>query len=127
MNQTTWDMGSGVDLAHAIDALLGHLRKALAVQVIAGDGVIQDMLSNFRDDLAAMGADSGWLAVGSGWDSYEQALAAAAGIAATVDGLLLPEALDILALAAPRLEQGEGVRAAEARPVYLRDTVAWRT
>jgi tRNA threonylcarbamoyladenosine biosynthesis protein TsaB len=42
-----------------------------------------------------------------------------------VDDTALPNAGDIALLAEEALRRGEGVRAADARPVYLRDQVAW--
>ena len=68
---------------------------------------------------------SGWVGCGGGFAVYGDALRAALG-----DALwrARPEvragAAAIARLAAPRLEAGEGVDAAQAAPVYLRDKVA---
>lgn len=68
---------------------------------------------------------TGWHGVGSGWETYPEALAARMGTALTSDlGRALPDARDMLALARAAFARGEAVAAAEALPVYLRDRVA---
>lgn len=70
-------------------------------------------------------AEGDWVAVGSGWLSYGDALAARAG-----DGVvrilpdLEPRARDVVLLAAADFRAGRTVVAAEAIPVYLRNNVA---
>jgi tRNA threonylcarbamoyladenosine biosynthesis protein TsaB len=63
----------------------------------------------------------GWVGVGSGFDVYGEALSANVSVTRPQ---VHPTALAVAALAAPRLAAGEGVDAAEAAPVYLRDKVA---
>jgi tRNA threonylcarbamoyladenosine biosynthesis protein TsaB len=65
-----------------------------------------------------------WIAAGSGWASYREQLLERAG--QRVSRLLTdlqPMAGDLAPLAAQRYRQGEILRAEEAVPVYLRDTV----
>ena len=67
----------------------------------------------------------GWLAAGTGWGSYAEVLAARCdAVCAEWDGELLPHAEDLLAMGEAMLARGEGVDAALAQPVYLRDRVA---
>ena len=63
----------------------------------------------------------GWFGVGSGFEAYPGELA---GKVSMVRSAVHPTALSVAQLAAPRLAAGEGVDAAEAAPVYLRDKVA---
>jgi tRNA threonylcarbamoyladenosine biosynthesis protein TsaB len=63
----------------------------------------------------------GWVGVGSGFDAYGDVLSASVSVTRPQ---VHPTALAVAALAAPRLAAGEGVDAAEAAPVYLRDKVA---
>jgi tRNA threonylcarbamoyladenosine biosynthesis protein TsaB len=63
----------------------------------------------------------GWVGCGSGFAAYPDFLQNTV-VRAFRD--IHPTALAVLRLAAPRLEAGEGVDAARAAPVYLRDKVA---
>ena len=68
--------------------------------------------------------DSKWVAAGTGWQTYPEQLIAASG-ATVVDGVdPFPHAVDILSIGAEIIEQGRGVDAEMALPVYLRDNVA---
>lgn len=67
----------------------------------------------------------GWYGAGSGWQAYADALKSHLGSAVSQwDGAALPHARDMLVLGAGVLHRGEGVDAARALPVYLRDNVA---
>jgi tRNA threonylcarbamoyladenosine biosynthesis protein TsaB len=63
----------------------------------------------------------GWVGVGSGFEAYRQELASKVSL---VRSMVHPTALSVAQLAAPRFAAGEGVDAAQAAPVYLRDKVA---
>jgi tRNA threonylcarbamoyladenosine biosynthesis protein TsaB len=68
-----------------------------------------------------------WFACGSGFAVYQDVLTQRyAGQLAQIAPELYPHARDILTLAAPRFESGEGVMAEHAVPVYLREKVALR-
>jgi tRNA threonylcarbamoyladenosine biosynthesis protein TsaB len=64
----------------------------------------------------------GWVGCGSGFDVYGEVLRTRV---AAVTSEVHPTAIAIAQLAAPRLAAGEGVDAALATPVYLRDKVAF--
>jgi tRNA threonylcarbamoyladenosine biosynthesis protein TsaB len=64
----------------------------------------------------------GWVGCGSGFDVYGDVLRTRV---AAVKSEVHPTAIAIAELAAPRLAAGEGVDAALATPVYLRDKVAF--
>ena len=63
----------------------------------------------------------GWVGCGSGFDVYGEALSSKVSV---VKAAIHPTAVSVAILAAPRLAAGEGVDAAQAAPVYLRDKVA---
>ncbi len=66
-----------------------------------------------------------WLGCGSGFASYREELARRyAGRLARIDPDIRPHAREIARLALRRFEQGRGVDAAAAVPVYIRDKVA---
>lgn len=63
-----------------------------------------------------------WVPAGSGWRAYAEALESV--LAAQHCDVTLPHAQDILTLAVPMLQRGEGVAPERALPVYLRNDVA---
>jgi len=63
----------------------------------------------------------GWVGVGNGFEVYREELRSKVSV---VRPTVHPTALSVAILAAPRLAAGEGVDAAQAAPVYLRDKVA---
>jgi tRNA threonylcarbamoyladenosine biosynthesis protein TsaB len=70
----------------------------------------------------------GWFAAGSGFSVNGSALEAHyEGQLHGVDGAAVPQASAIAVLGAARLLRGEGVDAAQALPLYLRDKVALTT
>lgn len=64
----------------------------------------------------------GWVGCGSGFEVYANELSRTVG---TMKASVHPTAVAVAQLAAPRLAAGEGVDAALASPVYLRDKVAF--
>lgn len=71
---------------------------------------------------------SGWLACGSGFLAYREALHARyAGQLDDIQPDRFPHARDIARLALPRFEADEAVSGEHAAPVYLRNKVALRT
>jgi len=73
-------------------------------------------------------AGSGWFGAGSGFVAHGTALGERyAGQLAGSDAQAVPQASAIAVLAASRLAAGQGVDAAQAMPLYLRDKVALKT
>ena len=64
----------------------------------------------------------GWVGCGNGFEVYGEVLKAKVSI---MKPAIHPSAIAVAQLAAPRLAAGEGVDAALAAPVYLRDKVAF--
>jgi len=63
--------------------------------------------------------------VGTGWDAYSEQLSSLKSNAGTPE-ILFPSAEAMLAIGVIALEQGKGVAAEDAQPVYVRDTVSWK-
>ncbi len=65
---------------------------------------------------------AGWVGAGNGFAAFPEFLE---NKVAAVNPEIHPSAMSIARLAAPRLAAGEGVDAAEAAPLYVRDKVAF--
>lgn len=63
--------------------------------------------------------------VGTAWDAYNEQLSLLKSNAGTPE-VLFPSAEAMLAIGIISLEQGKGVAAEDAQPVYVRDTVSWK-
>ncbi len=63
--------------------------------------------------------------VGTAWDAYEKQLTPLKSNLGTPE-ILFPSAEAMLTIGIASLQQGKGVAAEEAQPVYVRDTVSWK-
>ena len=63
--------------------------------------------------------------VGTAWDAYSKELSSLKSNTGTRE-VLFTSAEAMLAIGVPALEQGKGVAAEDAQPVYVRDTVSWK-
>ncbi|MFZ5524093.1 MAG: tRNA (adenosine(37)-N6)-threonylcarbamoyltransferase complex dimerization subunit type 1 TsaB [Pseudomonadota bacterium] len=111
----------------ALDARMGELYLAAYEK---RDGtwmtVIEPCLCRAED--APMLPGSGWFGTGSGFAVQGDALADRyAGQLLGVDGGAIPQASAIAVLGAARFALGQGMDAAAALPLYLRDRVALKT
>jgi len=111
----------------ALDARMGEIyHAAYQRQNDAWKTVSEPCLCKPEDAPAMIGAD--WFGIGSGFGMYGQALNARYhGQLLGVDGAAVPQAAAIAALGAAQFKLGNGVDAAEALPLYLRDKVALKT
>ena len=62
---------------------------------------------------------------GTAWDAYNEQLSSLKSNANTPE-VLFPSAEAMLVIGVSSLEQGKGVDAEDAQPVYVRDTVSWK-
>ena len=93
----------------ALERRAGRWREVIAAQCVAPQS-------------APRPPGDGWVGCGSGFDVYGEVLR---DKVSAVKLEVHPTAIAIAQLAAPRLAAGEGVDAALATPVYLRDKVAF--
>lgn len=106
-----------------LDARMGEVYSG-SYQLIDGTYVLRGKIRVSAPDAVALPAESGWIACGNAITAYP-ALAeglSAAGLAVQAD--ILPTAATVARLAAPRAARGEGIDAALAVPLYIRDKVA---
>lgn len=78
-----------------------------------------------RPETLALPDAAGWFGAGTGWARWP-ALARRLAPSAGLDAGLLPEAVDVVELAARDVAAGRTVAAGAALPVYLREEVAWQ-
>lgn len=69
-------------------------------------------------------AGGGWVGAGNGFVALGEALRPRLAALARIDSTLMPDAAAMAPLAARAFERGEGMDAALAAPIYLRDKVA---
>ncbi len=106
-----------------LDARMGEVYSG-RYQLIDGAYHLLGQIRVSPPDAVALPAEPGWIACGNAIAAYP-ALAeclGAAGIPVHAD--ILPSAAAVARLAAPRAARGEGIDAALAAPLYIRDKVA---
>ncbi|MBI2307648.1 MAG: tRNA (adenosine(37)-N6)-threonylcarbamoyltransferase complex dimerization subunit type 1 TsaB [Rhodocyclales bacterium] len=106
-------------VAVCLDARMNEVYFGLFV-----DGVAVGAPGVFPPAAVPLPEGGGWVAAGNALTAYP---ALYDRLAPCVQGMLpdvLPTAAAVAALAAPRLARGEGIDAADAVPVYVRDKVA---
>ena len=112
----------------AIDARMGEIYWA-GYQFSTSGEMTESMPEQVISSTEAPLPESGeWFGVGSGWQSDGESLTARLGdrLIAT-NASRLPHAADIALLAAQVIERGDGVSAANALPIYLRDQVVHKS
>ncbi|MBU0500853.1 MAG: tRNA (adenosine(37)-N6)-threonylcarbamoyltransferase complex dimerization subunit type 1 TsaB [Gammaproteobacteria bacterium] len=111
----------------AFDARMGEVYWAACI--VRGEGVVENL---GEEVVSAPGQiplppGEGWHGAGSGWSVYESELCGRLGGA--VDGISPDRqcsAWDIVLIGQGLIAAGQGVEAAQALPVYLRNEVAWK-
>ena len=76
-------------------------------------------------DISGFGLSGEVHAVGTGWQTYAEALLQKQTAVIAAD-ILYPSAQDMLSLAAPAFAAGHFISAEQAEPVYVRDDVTWQ-
>ena len=122
MAQGVWRLHQANVIHCAIDARMGEVYCA---DFIVKDGVVcqqgdPQVLAPQQVEVANHS-----VVAGSGWQTYEQQLGNdVTGIVKS--DILFPDAQDMLATASAQFMLGHTVRASEATPLYVRDTVTWK-
>lgn len=116
---------SGADKAIAcLDARMGEVYHGV-YQKSGGVWIEIEAPGVYRPDAVPRVEGSGWTACGSGFRLHGAALARCyEGAISRTDPGAVPNAAAMLRLATPILAAGQGVDAAEAVPLYVRDKVA---
>jgi tRNA threonylcarbamoyladenosine biosynthesis protein TsaB len=115
---------NGATILAVIDARMGEVYAAAFRR--AGDELIALNSETVGPaDLVALPRASAWNVIGSGWETYREALRARLPAAPVwADGARYPQAHAIAHLAAQEFAVGHAVAPEAALPVYLRDKVA---
>ena len=110
-----------------LDARMGEVYHAVYERGAEGWREVSDPGLYAPQD-APMVAGDDWTGCGSGFAAYGEALCERyAGQLQTLIPGVFPQARDIACLAAPLFERGEGMDAALAAPLYIRNKVALKT
>ncbi len=89
------------------------------------DGVAVSPIGVYPPEQVPLPGPGGdWVAAGNAMAAYPRLHERLVPVAASFRDEVLPTAASVAALAAPRLARGEGIDAAAAVPVYVRDKVA---
>ncbi len=108
----------------AIDARMGEVYVA-GYQWVDGLPVLQDGERVCSPDQVRLPAGLACHGVGTGFAAGQGAIVAGLGAALlSVDATALPRASDVLKLAVPAFQRGEGIAPERVEPAYLRDNVA---
>lgn len=121
--------GQGVSVIAAIDARMNEVYNGYFI--LGEDNIMQPQCAeavtppeNLAQHLSSVVSQAEY-GVGTGWDAYSNDLSLLKSNEGTPE-ILFPSAEAMLAIGIAALEQGKGVPAEEAQPVYVRDTVSWK-
>lgn len=119
-----WQSQAATHVMSAIDARMDEIYWACYECSESG---VKEIISErvCLPEQLVLPVEGSWFGVGSGWDTYQQALSDIAGsLVSNVDGSIFPQAKAIAVLAEMAYQRGEALPASQALPVYLRDNVA---
>lgn len=117
--------GSGSDKVVAcLDARMGEVYHAIYTHHDGGWHAVSPP-GLYKPEQVPLPDGDGWIGVGTGWGAYEQVLRERyAGKTSNILPQAYPQAASIAALAVPVFVAGQGVPAAQAAPIYIRNKVA---
>lgn len=126
MAQHACDEKGATEVVAAIDARMSEVYIAPYQRNAQGLMVAQQQEQVCAPDNWSFVAEnsSSWQGVGTGWQTYADILMRP-GITVT-DATMLPHAAAMFADVRRQFADGQVLDAAEAQPVYLRDTVTWK-
>ncbi len=107
----------------AQDARMGEVYWA-TYEILAGRARLIGAEQLSAPDAVHVPEGTDWHGVGNAWASYDMPAVAARPLGEELAGDLVPDAVDVLALAEQAQAAGLARSAGEARPSYLRDRVA---
>ena len=128
MAQQAYDIKGQSHVISAIDARMSEVYSCMykideqgIMQAVCDESVLQpDLLAEHYKPFTTNA-----YAVGTGWDAYKEILG---GLKLQADAPenLFPHAEAMLKIGIELFQQGKGVSAEHAQPVYVRDTVSWK-
>lgn len=131
MAQGVWRLNLQQDPANHSDinsihvAIDARMSEVYTAQFVIEDGIAKEQQAPQVLNPENVDVADNSFAAGTGWQTYAQELTSkASGV--TISEVLFPDAQDMLAIAAIELSKGNTVNAADATPLYVRDTVTWK-
>ena len=103
----------------ALDARMGEVYFALFE-----DGVLRGEIGVYAPASVPLPVSGGWLACGNGLTAYPVLREILSPVVDSWRPEIMPSAEAVVRLAAPRLQNGEGIDPADAAPFYVRNKVA---
>ena len=122
-------IGQGAERVLAgFDARMQEVYWATYVRDPSGFAISDTSEQLLKPDDIVPPEQGNWVGIGSAWETYQEVLAMHLGdrLERVIEHAMV-HAADVARLAEPRLRAGEGVDAAHALPVYLRDQVAQKS
>jgi tRNA threonylcarbamoyladenosine biosynthesis protein TsaB len=122
--QAAWMETQAEKILVCLDARMGEVYHAALLRQPHGWLEVSPPMVCKPHEVPAV-AGEGWLAAGSGWAVFEQALSAQyQSQVSQVRADIMPTALAMLNLATPRFVAGDTQSAQQAAPLYIRNRVA---
>lgn len=125
MAQAAQRLHGATQVVAAIDA---RMAEVYIGSFVLQNGLMQPGCSEVAikpQDISGFGLSGEVHAVGTGWQTYAEALLQKQPAVIAAD-ILYPSAQDMLTLALPALAAGQFIAAELAEPVYVRDDVTWQ-
>lgn len=117
------EQSAGERVLALLDARMGEVYSGFYEREAGGYALRGEIRVSSPGEVA-LPAGAGWLACGNGLTAYPALLERVQVSGAAMHAGILPMADSLLRLAAVRAERGEGIDAAQAAPLYIRDKVA---
>lgn len=122
--QAAWAETQAEKILVCLDARMGEVYHAALVRQPDGWQEVSPPMVCKPHEVPAVAGD-GWLAAGSGWAVFAEALSAQyQAQVSQVRADIMPTALAMLTLATPRFVAGDTQPAEQAAPLYIRNRVA---
>jgi len=117
------EQSAGEQVLALLDARMGEVYSGFYEREAGGYALRGEIRVSSPGEVA-LPAGAGWLACGNGLAAYPALFERVQATGAAMHAGILPMADSLLRLAAVRAERGEGIDAAQAAPLYIRDKVA---
>ncbi|MEP1214564.1 MAG: tRNA (adenosine(37)-N6)-threonylcarbamoyltransferase complex dimerization subunit type 1 TsaB [Marinobacter sp.] len=121
-----FSLSDGDGIAVAFDARMGEVYWACYVCRAGRPALLGDEQVCTPDSVSLSSGIRCWFGVGQGWGLRDGFPTEVTGAMKDIDDTLVPKASRVVEIAAQSFQEGKGVAAAEAQPVYIRDEVAWK-
>ena len=118
------EQSAGERVLALLDARMGEVYSGFYEREAGGAYALRGEIRVSPPGEVALPAGAGWLACGNGLAVYPALLERVQATAGAMHAGILPMADSLVRLAAVKAARGEGIDAAQAAPLYIRDKVA---